>query len=487
MRLCRPTINILASLISEIRTKERPAQSIYRWPGALQLAHLAVFQRFFRLTKYGDCRNIFCAVFRIDRLLEIRRNKMATKPAMAPKTIRIPITNVYGGGDYTAQITVGSQDAVVNVIMDTGSSTLAVKQGTYKPHADKNLKPTPYAQDVTYGTGGWAGPVVETTLTMGVPGNTLTLQASYLAIADEQQPHNFGAADGILGLAYNALNEAFNLSTYLQKRGINPAVTYPWPFPTRGSSAALAQLQQLLSQTPHDDIPPYFTEIESNGITANKFAFYTLRSVPSLASGNVAQNPLNNGFFILGGGEEQTDLYQGSFLSVDVVDDAWYNTNLKAVQVAGCQPFNALPLPTKYQQSMISNSIIDSGTNSLAVSQDVLQGILESLNSLNPQFVQLIKQAARAGIPVSQLDFGKWPGISFILTSDTGGDVTLTCSPQTYWQVDAPKAGMAMFQINDMGSVQSILGLPLLNNYYTVFDRSLDSYGSIRFAPIKQP
>jgi hypothetical protein len=29
--------------------------------------------------------------------------------------------------------------------------------------------------------------------------------------------------------------------------------------------------------------------------------------------------------------------------------------------------------------------------------------------------------------------------------------------------------------------------LPLLNNYYTVFDRSLDRNGIVRFAPIKQP
>jgi hypothetical protein len=323
---------------------------------------------------------------------------------------------------------------------------------------------------------------------MGVPGNTVTLQKSPIAIADEQQPHNFGAADGILGLAYNALNNAFNLATYLQQRGANPPVTYPWPFPARNSSAALAQLQQLLSKMPQDDIPPYFTEIESNGITANKFAFYTLRSVPSFAGANLAQDPLNNGFFILGGGEEQTTLYQGSFLGVDVVDDAWYNTNLKAVQVDGCAPVNALPLPTKYEQSMISNSIVDSGTNSLAVSKDVLTAILQSLNSLNPQFVQLIDKAVQQaeGIPASQLDLSKWPGISFILAGDTGQDVKLTCSPQTYWQINAPKAGQAVFQINDMGSVQSILGLPLLNNYFTVFDRSLDSYGSIRFAPIKR-
>jgi hypothetical protein len=176
----------------------------------------------------------------------------------------------------------------------------------------------------------------------------------------------------------------------------------------------------------------------------------------------------------------------GSFVNVDVVDDAYYNTNLKAVQVDGCAPVNALPLPTKYGQTMISNSIIDSGTNSLAVSKDVLTAIMKSLASLSSQFVQLINKANQQGsIPASQLDLSKWPGISFILASDTGGEVTLTCSPQTYWQVDAPKAGEAMFQINDMGSVQSILGLPLLNNYYSVFDRSLDSYGSIRFAPIK--
>jgi hypothetical protein len=409
---------------------------------------------------------------------------MASQTAVAPKTVRVPISNVYGGGDYTAQISVGSQKALCNVIMDTGSSTLAVKQGTYKPKADTSLKPSPYAQDVSYGTGGWAGPVVTTPLTMGVPGNTVTLQTSPIAIADDQQPHNFGAADGILGLAYNSLNNAFNLSAYLQQRGINPAVTYPWPFPTKNSSAALAQLQQLLSKMPQDDIPPYFTEVESNGITANKFAFYTLRSVPSVASANFAADPLNNGFFILGGGEEQTDLYTGAFLNVDVVDDAWYNTNLISVQVDGCAPVNAAPLPTKYAQSMISNSIIDSGTNSLAVSQDVLAAILNSLKTLNGEFVQAIGKA-KDSIPASQLDLSKWPGISFILASDTGGSVKLTCSPQTYWQVNAPKAGQAMFQINDMGSIQSILGLPLLNNYFTVFDRSLDSYGSIRFAPIK--
>jgi len=37
-----------------------------------------------------------------------------------------------------------------------------------------------------------------------------------MAIADDQQPHNFGHADGILGLAYNALNNAYDLTPILQ-------------------------------------------------------------------------------------------------------------------------------------------------------------------------------------------------------------------------------------------------------------------------------
>ena len=34
---------------------------------------------------------------------------------------------------------------------------------------------------------------------------------------------------------------------------------------------------------------------------------------------------------------------------------------------------------------------------------------------------------------------------------------------------------------------KTVLGLPLLNNYYTVFDRSLSTNGTIRFAPIRRP
>jgi hypothetical protein len=409
---------------------------------------------------------------------------------MARTCIRVPITNVFGGGDYTAQILIGSQKAPVNVILDTGSSSLAVRHGTYKPDHDSHLKPTAFAQDVQYGSAGWTGPVVMTTLSMGLPGNMVTVQNAPFAIADAIQQQNFGLADGVLGLAYDPLNSAYHLESVLQDKGIHPPVTFPWPFPVRNSRAALMQLQRLLKGAPQTEIPPYFSELEKAGVAPNRFAFYTLRSMPAVGAANAADDPLNQGFFVLGGGSEQSDLYHGSFVSVKVVADAWYNTNLKAIQVDGCKPVQVAPLAAEYQKTMISNSIIDSGTNSLALATDVYKAILHSLTSLNSDFQKLIIRASHAartnqGIAASALNLGDWPPIRFFLEGEAGEDVKLTCAPKTYWQVNTPAAGQAVFQINGLGHNHSILGLPLMNNYYTVFDRSIEKTGVVRFAPIK--
>jgi hypothetical protein len=404
-------------------------------------------------------------------------------------SIRCQITNIFGGGDYTAEILVGSQAVPANVILDTGSSTLAIVQTKYTAATDGDLNTTAWAQDVTYGTGGWAGPVIMTNLTMGPAENGVTLKNAPLAIAAEQEPNNFGDADGILGLAYTPLNGGYNLHSYLVQRGINPPVTCPWPFPVQNTQSAVVQFQKFLNAMPPQSVTPYFTLLEQQGIAPNKFAFYTLRSSPRVATDDPSQDPWNLGYFILGGGEEQDDLYDGPFVNVDVVDDLYYNTNLKAVQVEGCPAVAAKPLPQQLQ-SMGSNSIVDSGTNSLFVASDVFEAIMNSLQSLDPQFAQTAMQALQSenGIPSDQLDLSTWPGISFILAGENNEDITLTCSPETYWQTDSPAAGQAVFQIQTAQQLpQSILGLPLMNNYYTVFDRSVDPGGVIRFAPIKPP
>ena len=407
---------------------------------------------------------------------------------MAQTVIRIPINNVKGGGDYTGEISVGSQGAIANVILDTGSSTLAVVPHVYKIADDKNVTFTSYAQLVQYGTGGWSGPVLETTLSMGSGANQASVK-TYIAIADEQLPHNLGPADGILGLAFNSLNSAYDLTAYLTSQNVNPPVTYPWIFPVRTSAAALQQVEQFLARMTVIDLTPYFTALESAEVTRNIFAFYTLRSTPSMASANPATDPLNNGIFVLGGGLDQADLYTGQPLNVAVLDNLYYNTSLKAVRVGGAAPVNVNALPPSQAKSMGSNSIVDSGTNSLVLAQDVYQAVVSGLGSLNQNFATLVRDATSNGaVPQSSLNLGSWPDIGFVMQGADGSDVTLTCAPSTYWQTDAPQASYATFQINNGGNFpQSILGLPLFNNYYTVFDRTQNPYGTISFAPIATP
>ena len=407
---------------------------------------------------------------------------------MAPTGIRIPINNVKGGGDYTGEIRIGSQSVTANVILDTGSSTLAVVPRLYQIADDKNVTFTSYAQLVQYGTGGWSGPVLETTLSMGSGANQASVK-TYIAIADEQLPHNLGPADGILGLAFNSLNSAYDLTAYLTSQNVTPPVTYPWIFPVRTSAAALQQVEQFLARMTVIDLTPYFTALEAAEVTRNIFAFYTLRSTPSMASANPATDPLNNGIFVLGGGLDQADLYTGQPLNVAVLDNLYYNTSLKAVRVGGAAPVNVNALPPSQAKSMGSNSIVDSGTNSLVLAQDVYQAVVSGLGSLNQNFATLVRDATSNGaVPQSSLNLGSWPDIGFVMQGADGSDVTLTCAPSTYWQTDAPQASYATFQINNGGNFpQSILGLPLFNNYYTVFDRSQNPYGTISFAPIATP
>lgn len=428
------------------------------------------------------------------RLRGIARLQAATNGAPT-KILRLEITNVLSGNDYSARVAIGSTGAVANVILDTGSSTLAVEPSVYSGVGDQDLKPTTLLQLITYGTGGWAGPMVDTTLAFGADAGQVVLPNCPIAITTVQESGNFQGVTGIMGLAYNGLNSAFDFGAYLATQGKES--TFPWPFGKVWSSflAGFRGLMQRARAT-GIEVKPYFDQLEESGVVANKFAFYTLRSWVSMRLGTtveaVSADPLNKGYFILGGGEEQHDLYTGDFAVVNVLHDLYYNTNLKSVRVDGCPAHQAAPLQSEYQATSISNSIVDSGTSDLSLAQDVYDAILQGLNQRNPAFTQAIQAAAdsRNGVPSASLDLAKWPIIYFTLGGENGGqDVELACMPQTYWQTDFPATGQAVFQISgplDTAN-QSILGLPLMNNYYTVFDRTQDVNGVIRFATIKAP
>ena len=76
-------------------------------------------------------------------------------PNTKSTVLRMPITNVFGQGDYSVTLHPGSEKSPVNLLLDTGSSTLVVKNASYQATQDENLTPSSAVQEVNYGVGGW--------------------------------------------------------------------------------------------------------------------------------------------------------------------------------------------------------------------------------------------------------------------------------------------------------------------------------------------
>src|SRR5215470_7772877 len=223
--------------------------------------------------------------------------------AKGKNPIRIPINNVLLGNDYTGKLYVGAQRREVNLLLDTGSSTLAVEQKSYDPRKDANAKVTNLVQEVAYGDGSnWIGSVVQTDMTVSASSKSIDLPDVSVAVAYHETASMFGKAQGILGLAYRALDDAIDI----HRPTIPPKYT---PNDIRAGHRVFVE--------------PYFTQLEKSGLVADKYAFYTRRSVLR-ASADPASDPMNNGFLIIGGGEEAKDLYAGKFRTAVVLSDDWY-------------------------------------------------------------------------------------------------------------------------------------------------------------------
>jgi Eukaryotic aspartyl protease len=144
-----------------------------------------------------------------------------------------------------------------------------------------------------------------------------------------------------------------------------------------------------------------------------------------------------------------------------------------------------VPPPTKASKNL-TNSIVDSGTNSLTMDDELFKIIADRLGTANDKE---LTQFMRAGyVPMNSLNLSKWPSITFVVQGNAG-DVKLVVTPENYWQTNAPEKGYAsaaIFSDNGQLNGQSILGLPLMNGYFTIFDRSVDKgLGVIKFASRK--
>jgi hypothetical protein len=381
--------------------------------------------------------------------------------------MRIPITNTVTGNAFTLALSVGTPPVPINVLLDTGSSMTAVNLDPYDPTADQTATTTQLLQNGSFQDGTFVAAVVRTRAGMpaDATGVAMAVPQANLGVVYNIKPFLFGNADGILGLAYAALN---------------PASTMPGnTMDNRYTAAQLGQGQ------PAGTLPPYVDQLVAAGLAADKFAFAIRRSITSKAADSAAAALLNTGMFVLGGGEECTDLYTGEFTSVAVVQQAYYNTNLTAIQIGG-RTIQVAPAPAG--GAAVSNSFIDSGNSGLMLDPALYQQIIGLFNAVDPAFGPALQAP---GFDQTKLDLVRWPTLGFVLQGVGGASVTLTVEPKDYWQFDGYGAGTATAGLINGGAPhagQSILGLPLLAGHYVVFDRTGGAgNNAIRFAALRDP
>ena len=402
-----------------------------------------------------------------------------------PAILRLPITNVYANGDFTVSVSIGSEAIKLQLILDTGSSTLALHSSRYQPQLDTHLQPTTLVQEVIYGIGGWAGPVTQTS--MQLHGDvSLTLPQNFVALATRGEPP-LAKADGILGLAYKRLNQATDISEFLAHQQPALSASLPWPFRHCGVDS-LKQIAAILQDYPKHNLPPWFSNIEQHGVVANIFAFYCRRSSihRTAQQTHTSQDPLNQGWFILGGGVEQHDLYDGDFQNIRVWHDVYYNVQLTAIQVGDLAP---IPCPPGNGVDS-ANGFFDTGSSVILLPDTTYQSLLQHLVQFNPLLQTVLQQlpaftGVEQGLDATLINLVDWPVLYFYFASGNGDTVKLACPPHDYWQMNAPEFGLSSFKIIAQlphFANQSIIGLPLLCNYFTVFDRAAHQTGVIRCA-----
>jgi Eukaryotic aspartyl protease len=376
--------------------------------------------------------------------------------------VRFPITNAVTGNAFTLKLSVGSGAVPVNVLLDTGSSMLAVNADPYDPGSDHAAVTSQLLQNGSFQDGTFMAAVVRTRVGMlaGDAATAVIVPNANLGVVYNIRPFLFGAADGILGLAYPALNPASTMPGNTWENRYLPA-------------------QLGLGQTA-GNLPCYVDQLAAAGLAADTFAFAIRRSIASKAENGDA---LNAGVFVLGGGEECTDLYAGAFTSVAVVHETYYNTNLIAIQV-GARAVQVAPAPAG--GAAVSNSFIDSGNSGLMLDPGLYQQVIGLFNAVDPSFGPALEALSR---DQTELDLAAWPELRFVLQGVGGAQVTLTVKPEDYWQFDGYGPGTATVGLINGGAPnpgQSILGLPLLAGHFVVFDRTGGAgRGVVKFAPLR--
>jgi hypothetical protein len=385
-----------------------------------------------------------------------------------PDPVIMPIDNLATGSGFTATVEIGPGQAPLKMLLDTGSSTFAVSRKAYDPGTNPPGT-TNLLQTAQYPSGSLLGAVIRTGIVMtGTdPAAAITLADCYLAVTYDVRPDNFGGADGIIGLAFAPLQNAFAMKLDTWNNRYDSTQT------GLGTKAM---------------VPTLFDQLAAEGLASNKFAFSIQRSLRTLAQPDPSTDPFNSGIFIAGGGAERTDLFSGEISSIAIVSDKYYNTNLLSVQVGNK---DIIPVPSQ-SGTVASNSMVDSGVSAILLDQTIFDKVRTSFAQFDPTFDAILVNNAwngsnSNGVDQTTIDLKAWPTVTLTMQGTNGAAVQLEIAPEDYWQFDAYTKGQAVAVLcGDHGSLtgQSQLGLPLFCGRYFVFDRTAGpGKGVIQFAP----
>ena len=414
-----------------------------------------------------------------------------------PAAIEIPTTLAHARGGYTATARFGEHGDPAQLILDTGSSTLVVRPQAYAAARDGHLAATPWVQEIRYGGGAWAGPVLKSRLAFGHGHHARVIDDALFACC-ETDDTLFQGADGLWGLAYRDLDPAWDVSPLMGQQGHAPPLSWPWPY-DQGHALDLGRFQDFLHQQPRTHLQPAFTALEEEGVLRNRFALSIGRALahvthdnPSVAA--LEADPLNRGALVLGGGAEQQHLYRGGFQDIRIVHDLYYNANLRAVRVGSGDPIPVPPLDASRVASMGSNALLDTGCSFLVFEAGTYAAIMAALARHDPRHPDVVEQSQRAfqagnGLPQHAIEPRHWPDLHLVFEAPDGGDTSLRITASQYWPRNALRPGQTLCllapPLAHFGG-QSILGLPLFAGRYAIFDRDQGhGLGIVRLAPVR--
>ena len=415
-----------------------------------------------------------------------------------PAAIEIPTTLAHARGAYTATAHFGEHGDPAQLILDTGSSTLVVRPHAYDPGRDGLLQATPWLQEVRYGGGAWAGPVLRSRLAFGHGHHRRAIDDAPFAYC-ETDDRLFQGADGLWGLAYRELDPARDASALLDGAGHAPALTWPWPYGD-GHAMDLERFDTFLHTLPRTLLTPGFTALEEEAVVRNRFALAVGRAVVHVMDERATRarleaDPLNRGALVLGGGCEQQHLYRGAFRDVRVVHDDYYEVNLRALRIGHGEPIRVAPANPDAGGGERGNALLDTGCSQLMFDAGTFAALASELARIDPGFPEQIERSrallARGhGLPTHGVDLHRWPDLHLVLEAPGGKETTLRLPPSRYWARNAPWPGESLCLLAPPPphfTDRSLLGLPVFAGRYAVFDRCAgQGLGTVRFADARE-